>query len=92
MCRAASSAWPCGPSPATEHVIGDADEGFSVQSITKVFALGLALNRFGDEVWTRVGKEPSGTPFNHLSQLESEAGRAAQPVHQRRGPGDHRPS
>jgi len=57
-----------------EAVIGDADEGFSVQSITKVFALGLALNRFGDEVWTRVGKEPSGTPFNHLSQLESEAG------------------
>ena len=57
-----------------EAVIGDADEGFSVQSITKVFALGLALNRFGDEVWTRVGKEPSGTPFNHLSQLESEGG------------------
>jgi glutaminase len=57
-----------------EAVIGDADEGFSVQSITKVFSLGLALNRFGDEVWTRVGKEPSGTPFNHLSQLESEEG------------------
>jgi glutaminase len=57
-----------------EYVIGDADEGFSVQSITKVFALGLALNRFGDEVWTRVGKEPSGTPFNYLSQLEAEGG------------------
>jgi len=57
-----------------EHVIGDADEPFSVQSITKVFALGLALNRFGDEVWRRVGKEPSGTPFNHLSQLEAEGG------------------
>ncbi len=57
-----------------EHVIGDADEGFSVQSITKVLSLGLALNRIGDEVWTRVGKEPSGTPFNHLSQLESEGG------------------
>jgi glutaminase len=57
-----------------EHVIGDADEGFSVQSITKVFALGLALNRLGDETWTRVGKEPSGTPFNHLSLLEAEQG------------------
>ncbi len=55
-------------------MIGDADEGFSVQSITKVFSLGLALNRFGDEVWTRMGKEPSGTPFNHLSQLEAEEG------------------
>jgi glutaminase len=57
-----------------EAAIGDADEGFSVQSITKIFSLGLALNRFGDEVWTRVGKEPSGTPFNHLSLLEAEGG------------------
>ncbi|CAM3204582.1 glutaminase [Asticcacaulis taihuensis] len=57
-----------------EHVIGDADEPFSAQSITKLFALGLALNQIGDEVWTRVGKEPSGTPFNFLSQLEYEHG------------------
>ena len=57
-----------------EYVIGDADEPFSAQSVTKLFALGLALNRIGDEVWTRVGKEPSGTPFNYLSQLEHEAG------------------
>ena len=57
-----------------EHVIGDADEPFSAQSITKVFSLGLALNRMGDEVWTRVGKEPSGTPFNHLALLEAERG------------------
>ncbi len=57
-----------------EYAIGDADEPFSAQSITKLFALGLALNRIGDEVWTRVGKEPSGTPFNYLSQLEQEEG------------------
>ncbi|MGZ3306328.1 MAG: glutaminase [Asticcacaulis sp.] len=57
-----------------EHVMGDADEPFSAQSVTKLFALGLALNRIGDEVWTRVGKEPSGTPFNWLSQLEQEQG------------------
>ncbi|MBW8882730.1 MAG: glutaminase, partial [Asticcacaulis sp.] len=57
-----------------EYAIGDADEAFSAQSITKLFALGLALNRIGDEVWTRVGKEPSGTPFNYLSQLEQEEG------------------
>jgi len=62
-----------------EAAIGDADEGFSVQSITKIFSLGLALNRFGDEVWTRVGKEPSGTPFNHLSQLEAEGGTPRNP-------------
>ena len=57
-----------------ESYIGDADEPFSAQSITKLFALGLALNQIGDEVWTRVGKEPSGTPFNFLSQLEYEQG------------------
>jgi glutaminase len=57
-----------------EHAIGDADMPFSAQSVTKLFALGLALNRHGDEVWTRVGKEPSGTPFNWLSQLEDERG------------------
>ncbi len=57
-----------------EAAIGDADEPFSAQSVTKLFALGLALNRIGDEVWTRVGKEPSGTPFNYLSQLEQEEG------------------
>ncbi|ESQ87164.1 glutaminase [Asticcacaulis sp. AC460] len=57
-----------------EYVTGDADEPFSAQSITKLFSLGLALNRIGDEVWTRVGKEPSGTPFNYLSQLEHEQG------------------
>lgn len=57
-----------------EYAVGDADEPFSTQSITKVFALGLALNRFGDEVWERVGKEPSGGPFNYMAQLEAERG------------------
>jgi glutaminase len=53
---------------------GDFDEPFSLQSITKVFALILALNLGGDEIWERVGKEPSGTPFNFLAQLEAEGG------------------
>ena len=57
-----------------EYVVGDADSAFSIQSISKVLALGLALNRVGDEVWCRIGKEPSGTPFNFLSQLEAERG------------------
>lgn len=57
-----------------EYTVGDADTAFSIQSISKVLGLGLALNRLGDEVWCRVGKEPSGTPFNFLSQLEVERG------------------
>lgn len=58
---------------------GDCDEPFSLQSITKLFALILALNRGGDEIWTRVGKEPSGTPFNHLALLEAEQGAPRNP-------------
>jgi len=56
------------------HVGGDADEAFSVQSISKVFTLTLALNSAGDALWRRVGREPSGSPFNSIVQLENEAG------------------
>jgi glutaminase len=54
--------------------VGDAEEPFSIQSISKVFTLMLALSRIGDRVWTRVGKEPSGDPFNSLVLLEHERG------------------
>lgn len=54
--------------------IGDAAQPFSIQSIAKLFALMLVLSRIGDEVWTRVGKEPSGAPFNSLVLLEHEHG------------------
>ena len=47
---------------------------FSIQSISKVFMLTLALNTVGEAVWRRVGREPSGTPFNSIVQLEAEAG------------------
>ena len=56
------------------HTIGDADEAFSIQSISKVFTLTLALGRIGEGLWKRVGREPSGTPFNSIVQLESEHG------------------
>ncbi|PZU11422.1 MAG: glutaminase [Sphingobium sp.] len=53
---------------------GDADTGFSVQSISKVFALTLALGKVGDQLWERVGREPSGNAFNSIVQLERESG------------------
>lgn len=56
------------------HAIGDAQEAFSIQSISKVFTLTLALGRVGEGLWKRVGREPSGTPFNSIVQLESEHG------------------
>lgn len=53
---------------------GDADTGFSIQSISKVFALTLALGKVGDQLWARVGREPSGNAFNSITQLEREEG------------------
>ncbi|MGW5342653.1 glutaminase [Streptomyces sp. NPDC004050] len=54
--------------------VGDWRTPFSAQSITKVFALALALAEGGDSLWERVGREPSGNPFNSLVQLEYENG------------------
>ncbi|TAL85073.1 MAG: glutaminase [Rhodanobacter sp.] len=53
---------------------GDADEAFSIQSISKVYTLTLALQSIGDKLWRRVGREPSGNAFNSLVQLELEHG------------------
>lgn len=52
--------------------VGDCDEPFSVQSISKVFGLALVLAGDGDRLWQRVGREPSGNAFNSLIQLELE--------------------
>jgi glutaminase len=54
--------------------VGDATKRFSIQSISKLFALTLAFQREGDSLWSRVGREPSGNPFNSLVQLEREQG------------------
>ena len=53
---------------------GDAWMPFSIQSISKVFTLTLALQRLGDNLWKRVGREPSGSRFNSIVQLEAEHG------------------
>ena len=55
-------------------VTGDAEEMFSIQSISKVFNLSLAINHMGEKLFERVGVEPSGNSFNSLSQLEHENG------------------
>lgn len=56
------------------YCFGDSNERFSIQSISKVFSLALAMKAIGDDLWNRVDVEPSGVPFNSLSQLENEAG------------------
>ena len=52
---------------------------FSIQSISKVFALAMGLSIRGEELWKIVGKEPSGTAFNSLVQLEVEKGKPRNP-------------
>ena len=61
------------------YVAGDAEVPFSIQSISKVFTLTLALGMVGDGLWTTVGREPSGTAFNSIVQLEFEKGRPRNP-------------
>lgn len=58
---------------------GDANTRFSIQSISKVFTLTLALSKAGNYVWQRVGKEPSGDPFNSIVQLEADRGKPRNP-------------
>jgi len=59
---------------------GDYLEPFSIQSISKVFSLTLALNLYEEaEIWSRVGKEPSGHSFNSLVQVELERGKPRNP-------------
>jgi glutaminase len=59
---------------------GDCDEAFSIQSISKVFMLALALERVGPALWEKVGREPSGSAFNSIVQLEQEQGRPRNPL------------
>lgn len=56
------------------HLAGEAELAFSIQSISKVFTLTIALGKHGDAIWKRVGREPSGSAFNSIVQLEHEGG------------------
>jgi len=53
---------------------GDSTTAFSIQSISKLFTLTLGMRELGEALWERIGREPSGNPFNSLVQLEFEHG------------------
>ena len=53
---------------------GNAGIGFPIQSISKVFALEVALEAIGEKLWKRIGREPSGDPFNSIIDLERDEG------------------
>jgi glutaminase len=58
---------------------GQADQGFSIQSVSKVFSLACVLGRIGEQLWSRVGREPSGDRFDSILLLEQEKGRPRNP-------------
>lgn len=58
---------------------GDTGARFSIQSVSKIFSLALALGRSGDRLWNRVGREPSGQAFDSMILLEQERGRPRNP-------------
>jgi glutaminase len=63
----------------TQTGFGDADTRFSIQSISKVFTLAMALGRFGEGIWVRTGREPSSNAFNSIVDLELEKGKPRNP-------------
>lgn len=64
----------------TNYEFGDSRTKFSIQSISKVFTLSRAFGLLGEELWQRVGVEPSGNAFNSLMQLEYEKGIPRNPL------------
>ena len=78
-CRWRSSASRCAPATAQEAAAGDSAVPFSIQSVSKLFSLTLAMRLLGEALWERIDREPSGNPFNSLVQLESEQGMPRNP-------------
>lgn len=55
-----------------EYFSGDYETKFTIQSISKVVALMLAILDNGEEyVFSKVGMEPTGDPFNSITKLET---------------------
>jgi len=61
------------------HTCGQADMDFSIQSISKLFTLALVLRDSPAGLWSRIGREPSGSAFNSLLHLEYEDGKPRNP-------------
>ncbi len=61
--------------------VGDVNQKFTIQSISKVFVYGMALEDYGRENLIRkVGVEPTGDPFNSLIRLDEDSKRPDNPM------------
>ncbi|AFL88320.1 L-glutaminase [Terriglobus roseus DSM 18391] len=60
--------------------VGDVEYAFSIQSISKVFTLALAMEELGpDEVLAKIGGEPTGRPFNSIPAVVDMPSHAGNP-------------
>lgn len=51
---------------------GNVEKRFTLQSVSKILSLAIALADLGvDQVFQKVGMEPTGDPFNSISKLEN---------------------
>ena len=61
--------------------IGDVKYSFSIQSISKVYTLALAMEELGyDKVFQRVGSEPTGRAFNSVTAVVEMPTHTANPL------------
>ncbi|MGF1458512.1 MAG: glutaminase A [Leptolyngbyaceae cyanobacterium] len=61
--------------------VGDTATPFTIQSISKVFVYGMALEDWGrDHLLEKVGVEPTGDPFNSLIRLDEASHRPDNPM------------
>ena len=61
--------------------VGDVQQTFTIQSISKLFTYGLALEDHGrDELFAKVGVEPTGDPFDSLIRLDEDSKRPYNPM------------
>ncbi len=62
-------------------VVGQAEQLFTIQSVSKPFVYGLALEDHGrEEMLRHVGVEPTGDPFNSFTRLERADGKPFNPL------------
>lgn len=62
-------------------LLGDAEKRFTIQSISKVVTLALALEAFGTgEVFSHVMMEPTGDAFNSIIKLDTVSNRPYNPM------------
>lgn len=62
-----------------EFFAGDYNTKFTIQSISKIISLMLAILDNGEEyVFSKVGMEPSGDPFNSIRKLETSSRKTLQ--------------